>query len=114
VALFFGRNPYERFLKSASKIGSTTTFVAATTRSRTVGDPQRPLRPVRLRNVPPPHRMRPVHTRAKTSLCLLEKRLNAFLLDHRQSLSVDAGSPLVRLDSLPCLRQNVTPADPVV
>src|SRR6266487_4364089 len=40
VALFFGRKPYEQVLKSASKIGSTTTLAAAcTTRSRTVGIP---------------------------------------------------------------------------
>ena len=40
VALRFGRNPYEHSLKSASKIGSITSFAAAcTTRSRTVGIP---------------------------------------------------------------------------
>src|SRR6266516_438529 len=39
-ALRFGRNPYELSRKSASKIGSSTTFAAArTTRSRTVGMP---------------------------------------------------------------------------
>src|SRR6266487_4990791 len=78
------------------------------------GDPQRPLRPVRLRYVLPPHRVRPVHARAKALLYIPQKRLHAFLLDHRQRLAVDAGSPLVRPDPLPCLRQNVTPADPVV
>src|SRR5712691_101958 len=78
------------------------------------GDPQRPLRPIRLRNVLAPHRVRPVHARAKALLCVLQKRLHAFLLDHRQRLTVDAGSPLIRLDPLPCLCQNVTPADPVI
>ena len=40
VALRFGRNPYEHSWKSASKIGSITSFAAiCTTRSRTVGIP---------------------------------------------------------------------------
>jgi hypothetical protein len=41
-----GRNPYEQGWKSASRIGSSTSFRAAcTTRSRTVGMPSRRLLP---------------------------------------------------------------------
>jgi len=78
------------------------------------GDPQRPLGAVRLRNVLAPYRLRPVRARLKASLNVEEKRTHAFLLDRRQCLPVDAGSPLVRTHPLPCFRQDVTPADPVV
>jgi hypothetical protein len=78
------------------------------------GDPQRPLRTVRLRDVLAPYRLRPVLSGPEAMLYILEKLFHASLLDHRQGLPVDAGSPLVHLDPLPRLCQNVTPADPVV
>jgi hypothetical protein len=77
-------------------------------------DPQRPCRPVRFRNVPASHRMRPIPTRPEALLYLQEKLLLASLLDHRQRLPVDAGSPSIALDPPPCLRQDITPTDPVV
>jgi site-specific DNA recombinase len=78
------------------------------------GDPQRSLRTVRLRDVLAPYRLRPVPSRPKALLQFMEKLRHAFLLDHRQRFAVDAGSPSVHLDPLPRLRQDVTPADPVV
>jgi hypothetical protein len=76
--------------------------------------PQRSLRTVRLRNVPPQYRLRSIPARPETSLNVQKKSLHASLLDHRHRLSVDAGSPSIVLDLLPCLRQDVTPTDPVV
>ena len=56
----FGRNPYEHGLKSASKMGSSTSFrLAWTTRSATVGIPSLPEFPVRFRYHHLPHFDRP-------------------------------------------------------
>src|SRR5687768_15295978 len=61
VWLRLGRYPYEHGRKSASKIGSSTSFAAiCTTRSRTVGDAQWPPLSISLRNVPARDRARPV------------------------------------------------------
>ena len=55
----FGRNPYEHGWKSASKIGSSTSFSAAcTTRSVTVGMPSAAQFPARLGDHHLPHRCR--------------------------------------------------------
>src|SRR2546428_492617 len=77
-------------------------------------NPQRPLRSVVLRDVLPPHRLRPVLPCAQPLLGLSEERLHARLLDLLQGLPIHAGSPSVGSDSPPCLRQDVTPADPVI
>src|SRR6266540_731016 len=77
-------------------------------------NPQRPFRPVWLRNVPPPHRLRQVLARPEALLHVLEKLPLAPLLDHRQRFPVNAGSPSIRLDPIPRLDQDVTPADPIV
>ncbi|MGH9893335.1 MAG: hypothetical protein ACREA0_15360, partial [bacterium] len=45
---------------------------------------------------------------------IIEKLPLAPLLDHRQRFPVDAGSPLISLDPIPRLGQDVTPADPIV
>jgi hypothetical protein len=47
-------------------------------------------------------------------LNVLEKLPLASLLDHRQRFAIDAGSPSIRFDPSPRLRQDVTPADPIV
>jgi len=76
-------------------------------------DPQRPLGPIWLRNVPPPHWRRSVRARFEVLLPLTQKYVHTPPLDHLQGLPVDAGGPSVALHPLPRLCQDVTPADQV-
>jgi hypothetical protein len=75
---------------------------------------QRPLLPVRLRNVPPAYRLRAILARFEVVTQSHKELRHALLLDRLQGLPIDAGSPPVALDTLPRLHQDVTPVDPVV
>ena len=72
--------------KSASKIGSSTSFAAiCTTRSRTVGMPKRTLSSVGFRDVPPQDRLRPIRACAQLGLELLQEELDTVPPRHRRS-----------------------------
>src|SRR3990172_1605095 len=77
------------------------------------GYPKRPLLPVCLRNVPPPHRARAVPACQKVGADALEERFNTLLLDGPDALFIHAGCPFVAAHPPPRFPQDVTPADPV-
>src|SRR3989449_184842 len=75
---------------------------------------QRPLPPVRLRNVPAPHRLRPILPGLEIVLDTQQKRLDPLLLNGGDRLAIHPRSPTIASDPLPRFPQNVAPVDPVV
>ena len=77
-------------------------------------DAQRPLLPIRLRDVPAQDRSRPVRACAQLRADLLQEALDSVALDLRERLGIDPRSALVPSHPLPRLPQDVTPVDAVI
>src|SRR5256884_6902288 len=75
---------------------------------------QRPLPPVRLRNVPAPHRLRPILPGLEIVLDTQQKRLDPLLLNGGDRLAIHPRSPAIVPDPSPRFPQDVPPVDPVV
>src|SRR5437870_5274699 len=76
--------------------------------------PQLPLPPVRLRNVPAPHRLRPILPGLEIVLDTQQKRLDPLLLNGGDRLAIHPRSPSIVPDPSPRFPQDVPPVDPVV
>src|SRR2546428_6061593 len=75
---------------------------------------QRPLPPICLRNVPAPHRLRPILPGLEIVLDTQQKSLDPLLLNGGDRLAIHPRSPTIASDPLPRFPQNVAPVDPVV
>src|SRR5438876_575060 len=75
---------------------------------------QRPLPPVRLRNVPAPHRLRPILPGLEIVLDTQQKRLDPLLLNGGDRLAIHPRSPTIAPYPPPRFPQDVAPVDPVV
>src|ERR1700680_1367200 len=113
--VFFGRNPNEQGMKSASNNGSITNFTAiCTTRHRR--DAQRPSlsRLSGLRDVNPAHQCRPVPPAPQFLFEFVQKPIFAVFADSINIHLVHSRRPFVGLYPLPGLLQDVLPTDLIV
>jgi len=76
-------------------------------------NPQRPLLSIRLRNVLPPHRWRPVFPSLQVFLDSFQKLLHPVFLDGLDGLPVQPRGTSIGSDPTPCFPQDIHPVDPV-